>query len=146
MPPGKMGTPRREGIEALADPGSPESEARGIRYVQPICEGGKTLAAWLGGLTHRFSGKIDVRVNTEDRFSIRLYLPVYYYTISVHERLDGTAYLGAMASLRAPYPGEDHLRGNDLPDGELSIELLHAILACIVFFEAEQLGIPARHK
>ncbi len=44
-------------------------------------------------------------------------------------------YMGCIASCRAPYPGEDWTRGNDLPDGPYSDETWHSILAGIIAYE-----------
>jgi hypothetical protein len=67
----------------------------------------------------------------------RLYTAIHSYSISMilpsPEKPNG--YMGCIASCRAPYPGETHTRGNDLPDGPYSDETWHAILAAIVRYE-----------
>ena len=44
-------------------------------------------------------------------------------------------YLGATATSRIARPGEDWLRGNDLPDGPFGRDTLNKILAAILGYE-----------
>lgn len=52
-------------------------------------------------------------------------------------------YLGCVASSRKPRAGETHHRGNDLPDGPLTEETWHSILAAIVAYELVKVHRPA---
>jgi hypothetical protein len=48
---------------------------------------------------------------------------------------ESTSYLGATAFSRLIRPGEDHVRGNDLPDGPLSFETWQRIKDAIILYE-----------
>ena len=83
--------------------------------------------------------------NTNDHGSergmvIRIYTANNQYHVRAQARRDNDGnetggYLGCGASSRTPRAGEPHTRGRDLPDGELSEETWHKILAAIVSYE-----------
>jgi len=56
----------------------------------------------------------------EDRRRFTFYTNNYQYVISVVERSDRYGYLGCTMGCRKARPGEDWIRGNDLPDGILN--------------------------
>lgn len=66
---------------------------------------------------------------------IRIYTATNCYSIKGHRRSDGHTYLGCIASTRKPRAGEEHTRGNDLPDGPFDEETWRRILAAIVGYE-----------
>ena len=72
---------------------------------------------------------------------IKIYTFTNYYTISAIEKPDG-GYLGCVASSRKSRAGESWLRGNDLPDGELTRETWDAILGGIICYELEDISKP----
>ena len=75
------------------------------------------------------TGNIRFKVYTNDH--------CYSITALVEQRTVGQyhTYLGCIASSRKPRAGEDWTRGNDLADGELSLETWNKILADIVSYE-----------
>lgn len=79
---------------------------------------------------------------TSFRYRIRLYSQTSYYTIVVHPR-DGEKelwYLGGFANARAPRAGEEHTRGNDIPDGKYTKETFDDIIQSILSLELVQIG------
>lgn len=92
---------------------------------------GKQLVEWLSAYQFFKSARILVLANEEDLLRIRLFTTFYHYTI---EALD--SYLGCRVSYRAPLPGENWARGNDLPDGKFSLVTLQEIMGAIFFYEA----------
>ena len=73
--------------------------------------------------------------NNETNYQINLYTEKHEYVISAH----GERYLGCILRNRAPYPGEGHTRGNDLPDGNFSYETWIKIITSIVSHELLQI-------
>ena len=92
---------------------------------------GQTLASWLKEYKFFAGKRVHVVINGSDRLLLRLYTQRNCYTILAKED-----YLGCTAFRRVFRPGEDWLRGNDLPDGNFSHETLEQILGAIVFYEA----------
>lgn len=98
---------------------------------------GRRLVEWLGEFKYCYGKRIHVVVNTEEEIRLRIYTARNCYAIHAH-KTDGRwpIYFACEASTRAPRPGEDWTRGNDLPDGEFSKETLNQIMGSIVFYEA----------
>ena len=67
----------------------------------------------------------------EHRIIVIFYTDQHRYSISGSTR----NYLGCMAQTRKPRAGEDHTRGNDLPDGKFCRETWDAIIRAIVGYE-----------
>jgi len=67
-------------------------------------------------------------------FKIRIYTNVNCYTIVAREHKD-RIYLGCVVSSRKPRAGEDWTRGNDLPDGDLSLDTWERIKNGIIRYE-----------
>jgi len=80
----------------------------------------------IGGVAHE---ELAIRIYTANNW--------YHLRVSQHTNEDGdiSGYLGCEASSRIPRAGEDHHRGNDLPDGMLTEETWQRILAAIVSYE-----------
>ena len=67
-----------------------------------------------------------------------MYTDTNVYSINAISRIESGikyTYLGCIASARKPRAGEDHTRGNDLPDGKLNENTWRQILAAIVGYE-----------
>jgi hypothetical protein len=78
----------------------------------------------------------EIEAPGEVRRTIRIYTDVNSYHITAVERAtDDKGYLGCISTCRKPRAGEDWHRGSDLPDGPLSRETWHRILANIVSYE-----------
>lgn len=73
--------------------------------------------------------------------TVRFYTTDNVYSVRAVERDGNAGYLGCGAASRAPNPGEDHLRGSDLADGNLSEATWHRILGDIVSYELQPLYI-----
>lgn len=71
-------------------------------------------------------------------FKAYIYTESHRYKINAVETNDRT-YLGACANTRKPRPGEDHTRGNNLQDGELTYETWCAIKNQIIAYELQRL-------
>ena len=94
---------------------------------------------------------IQVEENPAPGIDLRLYLytATHRYSLAVRKGspaasgTEGAAgYLGCIAQVRTPRPGEDWTRGNDLPDGPLCRETFDAILNSIVGYELLPLAPP----
>jgi hypothetical protein len=73
---------------------------------------------------------------------IKFYTDVNIYSITASApKAEGKSYLGCAVSKRKALAGEDHTRGNDLHDGELTRETWDTILADIVSYEMVPLNI-----
>lgn len=82
-------------------------------------------------------GEDNVDTDRFGRISFRIYTTENRYNITakcLHMSPDQT-YLGCIASSRKPRAGEYWTRGNDLADGELSLETWNKILSDIVSYE-----------
>lgn len=77
----------------------------------------------------------------DESVSIALYTDTNRYRINIRLRNDKglDPYMGAYVSTRKPRAGENHTRGNDLPDGTFGRELWHEILRNIVGYELVQI-------
>lgn len=71
-------------------------------------------------------------------YEIRLYTNDHVYCISANVTNQKT-YLGCIASERKPRAGENWTRGNDLSDGDLSIETWNNIKNDIIKYELVKL-------
>lgn len=103
----------------------------------------KVLLEWLEPL--RRWRKNTIRIVEESPSAVRAVV----YTAEHSYRIDAAAnpdrehgYLGCIASCRAPRPGEDWTRGNDLSDGSLTRETFQSIMADIVAYELQELALP----
>lgn len=78
--------------------------------------------------------------STEKHFQVTIFTACNSYNIHGIERKEGRSYLGCIAKSTRSRPGEDWLRGNDLPDGSLSRETWQSILAGIVRYELQAIS------
>lgn len=67
----------------------------------------------------------------EYRITIAIYTDRHRYSISASTK----NYLGCIAQTRKPRAGEDHTRGNDLPDGKFNRDTWDRIIRAIVSYE-----------
>ena len=74
---------------------------------------------------------------TEKYYVARLFTETYRYTISGGK--DGK-YMGCTGGTRAPAPGEDWVRGNDLADGVFSKETVERIKSDIISCELREIS------
>ena len=86
------------------------------------------------GRWDRFVERVDATSDEqEEHRGYRMYTAEHRYTIVAVVKQDGHTYLGCQASTRKPRAGEDHTRGNDLPDGGFNhdtwLKIVHAIVA-----------------
>ena len=95
-------------------------------------------------LKRDFSPKDVVEEDTmqsSNEYRIFLYTHTNRYFIVARKRDDG-GYLGCTAISRKARPGEQNFRGNDLPDGKLTEQTWHQILAGIVRYELQTIQRP----
>lgn len=65
----------------------------------------------------------------------------YYRIVAKEEDIDGrVGYLGCQFGNSYPLAGEDHSRGNDLPDGQLNEDTWNRIIRSIISRELRLLG------
>jgi len=76
---------------------------------------------------------VEILKDTETECSIRIYTETHKYHIGAKNGPLG--YMGCEATTRKPRAGEDHTRGNDLPDGHFTRENWSSIIASIVGYE-----------
>lgn len=67
--------------------------------------------------------------------SLSLFTERHKYNITVRDEESDSGYLGCVMSNRAPYPGETHTRGADLPDGPLNRKTWVSIMDAIIKME-----------
>jgi len=102
------------------------------------------VKGWLGEVT-RYMGRTFHVVKdtgwvagTEDfewRLNVDFYTERHKYHITAIDRKNARGYLGCIASVRFPRPGECWRRGSDLPDGDLNRATWVAIKNCIIAYE-----------
>ena len=96
---------------------------------------------WLPRLLHHgaswdeFVERPDVDDGKDDRRRYRIYTNDHFYAITAVVKAGGGTYLGCVASARKPRAGEEHTRGNDLPDGEFNYDTWLRIVHAIVGYE-----------
>lgn len=73
--------------------------------------------------------------NNEYIYSVYIHTVLNKYSIRAVDRLDQPGYLGCTATGRYSRPGEDWLRGNDLPDGVLEYETWKRIKQAMLVYE-----------
>ena len=102
----------------------------------------KDLRNWMVGDLLRPNIQIMVvsQSSDESHFRAKIFTANNSYCISAIERKEGKSYLGCIAKSTRSRPGEDWLRGNDLPDGSLSTKTLQSILAGIVRYELQSIS------
>jgi hypothetical protein len=66
----------------------------------------------------------------------------YHITARIEDKkhVGGKSYLGCVMSNRKAFAGEDHTRGSDLPDGDLSEKTFDSIMFSILSNEFKLLG------
>jgi len=80
---------------------------------------------------------------SEFKVRARLFTEKYQYNLTAIDRYNNSGYLGGTVSCRAPRPGEDWLRGSDLPDGPFNRDTWISILNAIIGNELLELeGLP----
>lgn len=87
---------------------------------------------------------IDNPDDDDSRGTIKFWTEKHEYTLTVKTRAlseDRPSYLGCVASLRAPRPGEDWTRGNDLPDGLFCRETFDRIMRGVVAYEMLEVDV-----
>jgi len=109
---------------------------------------GDLLKIWLEELI--YPGKVDDFVqhvggsNDPDRgiwkLTVCFFTNEHKYQIVAIDRKDDEGYLGCQVSTRKYRAGEDHLRGNDLPDGPFIRATWDRILNAIIRYELVQLS------
>lgn len=97
---------------------------------------GRLLIDWLMAMQYVGGEKIQIVVNTEDVTRIRIFTSDHSYQISARP-----TYLGCQAGTRKPRAGEEHNRGNDLPDGKFSRGTFVRIIGAIVGYELKTLEV-----
>lgn len=94
---------------------------------------------WLAGCCSWIGpDKIDVLNPAGDKtLHLTIYTDTHSYKITATEQSKEkpNGYLGCIASCRKPLTGETWTRGNDLPDGPLSVKTFTAIMYAIVGYE-----------
>ena len=105
------------------------------------------LDQWLNelifpGSPKDFFQEISGQGGIEVKRTFCFYTEEYQYVITAIERNDGDKddYLGCQVSARKARPGEDWLRGNDLPDGPFTKKTWDRIIYAIVSYELVKLS------
>ena len=80
------------------------------------------------------TGENNDPVRKEHGIQFKIFTERNVYAISALESKN-KSYLGCIADSRSPLPGENHTRGNDLADGDLSIETWLQIVTDIISYE-----------
>jgi hypothetical protein len=82
----------------------------------------------------------DGKEDEEPTFRFKIYTSEHSYCIVAIE--SKRTYLGCIATTRKPRAGEEHYRGNDLPDGKLTRKTWDAIKTAIIGYELEKIIVP----
>lgn len=110
---------------------TPHGDNNVSRYVKVVLEQGQSEEG---------DGKYELKKK------VRLYTDNHVYAIVAIDRGHNDGYLGCVCSLRKPYVGEEHTRGNDLPDGPFNIETWNSIKSAIIARELEPLFESKKSK
>lgn len=99
----------------------------------------KDFISWARSLAsyHRPNFKNILFTESDDgkTVTIEFYTCFNKYVIRAMERGDGSTWMEGTLVTRAPYPGESHVRFNDLSDGEISPETWAFILSKVIASE-----------
>lgn len=79
--------------------------------------------------------EVDNPDHIEKELKFSIFTEKHEYIIRAIERENGKNYLGCIVINRAPWPGEKHNRGNDLADGDLTLETWNNIMSDIISCE-----------
>lgn len=82
----------------------------------------------------------DIIVNEHQfgaKLSLSLFTKRHNYNLAISDDESTRGYLGCIVSNRAPYPGETHTRGSDLPDGPLTLATWTSIMDAIIKMERD---------
>ncbi|MHA1815356.1 MAG: hypothetical protein ACTSX1_05070 [Candidatus Heimdallarchaeaceae archaeon] len=109
---------------------------------------GKVLQEWIEeliypGKSEDFIQQIESSndpVKGEWKMKFSIFTNEHRYHIVAIDRRDDGGYLGCQVSTRKYRAGEDHLRGNDLPDGPFERNTWNRILNAIIRYELVQLS------
>jgi hypothetical protein len=123
---------------AYRTPSNPRRTESGIQNGVAVMASISDLKSWISNLRYaKWERDVFVANETDDEIKLWLYSDTNLYAIDAsnpsEERPLG--YLGCVVSSRKPRAGETWTRGNDLSDGQLTIETWHRILGDIVSFE-----------
>lgn len=85
----------------------------------------------------------DIIVNEHQfgaKLSLSLFTKLHKYNLLITDGDPAWGYLGCIMSNRAPYSGETHTRGSDLPDGPLTLATWTSIMDAIINMERDTSG------
>lgn len=82
----------------------------------------------------------------EEKVRCRLYTRDHCYAIVAIQRDNGKGYLGCVVGARKPRAGEDWTRGNDLADGDFSVETWQKIKNDILRYELVKIAKKIRRE
>lgn len=106
------------------------------------------LESWLSNLCYSdMTGYMTKKIipdSNELRVLFSFYTDENKYNITASPEGKNGGYLGCTMVKRAPYPGEKHVRGNDLPDGRFSEETFESIKDAIIRTELKPLYVAKR--
>ena len=106
------------------------------------------LDMWMAELV--FPGKVEDFIEDiaghgtgdgEVYFKVCFYTDEHLYNIIAIDREGDEGYLGCQVSTRKARPGENWMRGNDLPDGPFNKKTWNSIITGIVRYELTKLSI-----
>jgi len=106
------------------------------------------LIRWMNQMKHGYRDS-NIYMEIEDKGRIRIVMCTKtnkYTIVAVCPRENQRSYFGASVSSRTPRAGEDWCRGNDLADGDFSLETWIKILSDIVGYELVKIHRPVQHK
>ena len=102
----------------------------------------KDLQKWIEKDIPRSKCDVQLACGTVDGYNeYKFYLYTETNKYAIYAKTDSeNGYLGFIAESRKARPGEDWLRGNDLPDGPLTKKTWDAIMLAIVRYELKDIA------
>jgi len=112
----------------------------------------KDLQRWADDVG-KYSSESNIQVHKgsfdSDQVHFYIYTNDHMYSITANNikgGIGGHSYLGCIASSRKPRAGETWTRGNDLADGDLTLETWNRILGDIVSYELVRVHSPRKNE
>lgn len=95
---------------------------------------------------NRCETAVHVADDETGMFRFRLYTAEFRFQILATEREGGGGYLGCTVATRAPRPGEEHVRGNDLADGPFTRETWDQIKNDMIAYSLKEISRTRRSE
>ena len=107
------------------------------KWLRDICRWGiyEEFVNWLeeSNCPDEYKGKVVIYTHDNE-----------YYITFINNKKDNKTYMGCTVSKRKPIAGETWTRGNDLPDGDFSLDTWNKIKDSIIAYELVKIAKKKR--